>query len=183
MNLHPIEHYKTITEHRRLVRYYCFRIGLYRQGLMHDLSKYSPVEFCRGALYYQGNRSPNNKEREETGVSISWLHHKGRNKHHFEYWIDYCINEDGSIGFGGNRMPKKYVAEMFCDRVAASRVYLGEAYNDSEPYNYYMKGKFGSAARMMHPETAAELEKMLEILKDQGEDAAVTYIRNWLKEK
>ena len=60
--MHPIEHFKTVNEHRKLVREYCFRLGLYRQGLMHDLSKYSPVEFWRGAKYYQGNRSPNNNE-------------------------------------------------------------------------------------------------------------------------
>ena len=77
--MHPVEHFKTVYEHRKLVREHCFRLGLYRQGLMHDLSKYSPVEFWRGARYYQGNRSPNNKEREETGRSMAWLHHKGRN--------------------------------------------------------------------------------------------------------
>ena len=62
----------------------CFKIGLYKQGLTHDLSKYSPTEFLVGYKYYQGNRSPNNAEREETGVSKAWLHHKGRNRHHFE---------------------------------------------------------------------------------------------------
>ena len=182
--MHPIQHFKTITEHRRLVRYYCFRIGLYRQGVMHDLSKYSPVEFVRGAIYYQGNRSPNNKEREVKGVSMSWLHHKGRNKHHFEYWIDYTLDENGKVGFGGNRMPKRYVAEMFCDRVAASRIYRGDAYTHADPYDYYIKGKqHGGMGRMIHPETAAELEEMLRILKFEGEDAAIDYIRNYLKEK
>jgi hypothetical protein len=149
---------------------------------MHDLSKYSPVEFWRGAKYYQGTRSPNNKEREVKGRSMAWLHHKGRNKHHFEYWIDYLINEDGSIGFGGNRMPKRYVAEMFCDRVAASRIYRGDAYTDADPYDYYIKGKqYGHTNRMIHPETAAELEEMLRILKFDGEDAAISHIRKYLK--
>ena len=78
------EHFKTITTHKLLVMKYCFRIGLYRQGLCHDLSKYSWTEFRVGIRYYQGNRSPNNAEREDTGLSTSWLHHKGRNKHHFE---------------------------------------------------------------------------------------------------
>ena len=150
-HMHPIQHFKTVYEHRKLVREHCFKLGLYRQGIMHDLSKYSPVEFWRGAKYYQGNRSPNNKEREVTGRSMAWLHHKGRNKHHFEYWIDYMINDDGSVGFGGNRMPKKYIAEMFCDRV-------------------------------IHPDTAAELDRMLLVLKEEGEDAAFEYIRKWLKE-
>ena len=38
-------HLSTINHHKRLVLRYCFRLGLYRQGLCHDLSKYSPVEF------------------------------------------------------------------------------------------------------------------------------------------
>ena len=79
--MRAIEHFKTITHHRHLVRQYCFRLGLYYQGLAHDLSKYSPSEFWRGVKYYQGYRSPNDAERRENGVSLAWLHHKGRNRH------------------------------------------------------------------------------------------------------
>ena len=73
------KHFKTITYHRYLVMKGCFKVGLYYQGLTHDLSKYSPTEFWVGAKYYQGNRSPNNAEREDIGYSSAWLHHKGRN--------------------------------------------------------------------------------------------------------
>ena len=76
------QHFKTITTHKIWVMRYCFKIGLYWQGLTHDLSKYSPTEFLVGMKYYQGDRSPNNAEREDTGMSKSWMHHKGRNKHH-----------------------------------------------------------------------------------------------------
>ena len=88
--MHFFDHLRTVNRHRRLVRKYCFRLGLYWQGLTHDLSKYSPTEFFRSVKYYQGYRSPNDQERITNGVSLSWLHHKGRNRHHFEYWIDYC---------------------------------------------------------------------------------------------
>ena len=64
-------HFLTITRHHNLVMGYCFRAGLYRQGLLHDLSKYSPAEFLVGAKYYQGNRSPNNAEREDIGMKGS----------------------------------------------------------------------------------------------------------------
>ena len=99
---------------------------------MHDLSKYSWTEFRIGCRYYQGTRSLNNAEREEKGYSSAWLHHKGRNKHHYEYWIDYNVNaeRDGRI-LTGMKMPVRYVVEMFLDRIAASKVYIGEAYNDS----------------------------------------------------
>lgn len=86
--MHVLAHFKTITYHKYLVMKGCFAVGLYRQGLLHDMSKYSPTEFLVGAIYYQGDRSPNNAEREYRGYSSSWLHHKGRNKHHYEYWVE-----------------------------------------------------------------------------------------------
>ena len=178
--MHAIAHFKTITKHRNLVCRYCLRLGLVGQGLMHDLSKYSPTEFWRGAKYYQGTRSPNDAERKATGLSIAWLHHKGRNRHHFEYWIDYVIQPDGSVGFGGNRMPLRYVAEMFCDRVAASKVYLGDNYTDAAPYNYYAASK---DRILIHPETGAEIEEMLRVLRDEGEEAAFAYVRRRLREE
>ena len=177
--MQPWAHFKTITQHRNLVCRYCFRVGLYRQGLLHDLSKYSPVEFWRGAKYYQGFRSPNDAERKANGVSLAWLHHKGRNRHHFEYWIDYCIAPDGSVFMGGCKMPMKYVAEQFCDRVAACRIYLGDKYTDGAAYDYYKRSQ---KHIMIHPETGAEIEKMLLVLKEQGEDAAFAYVRRRLRE-
>ena len=121
-------HFETITRHKLLVMKYCFECGLYRQGLTHDLSKYSPTEFIPGCIYYQGDHSPNEAERAARGYSSAWLHHKGRNKHHLEYWIDYTTNKSG---LGGMKMPLRYVCEMVCDRVAASQIYLGDKYTDA----------------------------------------------------
>ncbi|MGN1098096.1 MAG: DUF5662 family protein [Clostridia bacterium] len=167
-----IGHFKTITKHKLLVMKYCFRAGLYRQGLAHDLSKYAPSEFLMGAKYYQGDRSPNNAEREDKGYSSAWLHHKGRNKHHIEYWTDYAQGPEKKIV--PVEMPKKYVAEMLCDRIAASRVYKKEKYTDASPYEYYMQSKEKS---IIHPATDALLTELLTVLKDQGEDAVFEYIR------
>jgi len=166
------EHFKTITHHRHLVMKGCFKVGLYKQGLLHDLSKYSFVEFSVGAKYYQGDKSPNNAEREANGVSMAWLHHKGRNKHHFEYWIDYAL--DGKSGMAGMRMPVNYVVEMYCDRVAACKNYQKDAYTDRSALEYYNKGK---AKYLMHPDTAALLEDMLTHLANEGEEATNQYIR------
>ena len=137
--MHPWLHFKTITRHKLLVMHYCFRAGMYKQGLLHDLSKYAPVEFLVGCKYYQGDRSPNNAEREDTGISKSWLHHKGRNKHHFEYWVDYAPGDEHIIN--GVPMPRKYIAEMVMDRISASRNYLGDKYDQHQPLDYYLKGK------------------------------------------
>lgn len=168
-------HLHTVIRHRRLVRHYCFKLGLVWQGLTHDLSKYSPTEFWRGVKYYQGWRSPNDQERLENGVSLAWLHHKGRNRHHFEYWIDYCRREDGTIYIGGCKMPKKYVAEMFCDRLAASKVYRGQDFQPGDPYQFFQYGK--KKRLLMHPATSELLETILIVLRDQGEDAAFDYVR------
>ena len=176
--MHPLAHFITITRHRHLVCRYCFRLGLYGQGLLHDLSKYSPTEFLSGAKYYQGDRSPNDAERKAEGVSRAWLHHKGRNRHHFEYWIDYCIQPDGSVTMGGNEMPIKYVAEMLCDRVAACRVYMKDKYTDASAYEYFARSRHRI---MMHEKTKAELDKMLTVLKDEGEEAAFAYVRRRLR--
>jgi len=167
------EHFKTVHRHRSLVRKYCFRLGLYWQGLTHDLSKYSPTEFIASAKYYQGDHSPNDQQRREEGYSSSWMHHKGRNRHHFEFWTDYAL--DGS-GITGIEMPGKYVAEMFCDRLAASRVYRGSAFKQSDPYEYFLRGK--NKRLLIHPNTSDLLEEILIKLKDEGEDAAFAFIKH-----
>ena len=172
MEFHAIRHFKTITYHKLLVAEGCFRVGLYRQGLLHDMSKYSPTEFLVGCKYYQGFQSPNNAERLNRGYSSAWLHHKGRNKHHFEYWTDYGVSGEGIIGV---EMPKKYVAEMFCDRLAASKVYRGQDFQPGDPYQFFQYGK--KKRLLMHPATSELLETILIVLRDQGEDAAFDYVR------
>ena len=165
-------HFKTITSHKFLVMKYCFKVGLYKQGFLHDLSKYSPTEFMVGAKYYQGTRSPNNAEREATGVSTSWLHHKGRNKHHFEYWTDY---NPKTRRMEAVEMPLKYVKEMFCDRVAAGKIYLDDKYTNDNPIEYFLKG---NAKTSMHPNTAKLLEGWLMMLQQEGEEKTFAYIKN-----
>lgn len=172
--MHVLAHLKTINRHRFLVCRYCFRLGLYWQGLTHDLSKYSPREFWVGAKYFQGDRSPNDAERREKGYSAAWLHHKGRNRHHLEYWTDYGVLPDGRHGIIGVEMPVKYVAEMFCDRLAASRVYRGAQFENADPWKFFQRSKTHT---ILNENTADLLEKMLVRLRDQGEDAAFDYIR------
>jgi hypothetical protein len=152
----------------------CFKVGLYKQGLLHDLSKYSPSEFLVGCKYFQGNRSPNNAEREATGVSTAWLHHKGRNKHHYEYWIDYTAEKERLLA--GSKMPTKYVIEMFMDRVAASKTYQKGNYRDCHPLEYYEQGA-ARLGNMVHKDTAALLHHLLKMLAEQGEEKTFSYIR------
>lgn len=173
--MNAIKHFMTITRHKLLVTKYCFKVGLYKQGLLHDLSKYSLVEFLVGIKYYQGNQSPNNAERVTKGYSLAWLHHKGRNKHHFEYWIDYSLNkEEGMVGM---KMPIKYVVEMFIDRMSASKNYQKDAYTDKEPLVYY---EYGKNRYIIHKDTRRLLESLLHMLEDEGEEKTLNYIREEL---
>ena len=167
-----LKHLKTINHHKMLVMKGCFKVGLYRQGLMHDLSKYTPVEFLVGCRYFKGDVSPNNGERLEKGYSSAWLHHKGRNKHHMEYWIDYGGKDEPPMV--GMRMPDRYIVEMFIDRMSASKNYQKEKYTDRSALEYYERGK---GHYIMHPEVQELLERLLNMLAEKGEDDTFDYIR------
>jgi hypothetical protein len=166
------KHFVTVTRHRWLVRQGCFQVGLYWQGLVHDLSKYSPTEFGVGAKYYQGTRSPNNAEREDKGYSEAWMHHKGRNPHHYEYWTDMNLQ---TRCYESVPVPRKYLAEMIMHRRAACKVYQGDKYTDASALIYLQKG----VDRIrMHPQTQRELEYILTMLRDEGEETTFRYIKN-----
>ncbi len=171
------QHFKTITRHRHEVIRNCRRAGILWQGLRHDLSKYSPTEFLQGAKYWQGTRSPNDREREVKGYSDAWMHHKGRNRHQFEYWSDYSPVDKIVRPV---EMPLRYVAEMFCDRVAASKIYMGDNYTDKSPLEYFERGKARRVGRI-HEKTSDLIERMLTVLAEEGEEKAFAYIRALLK--
>lgn len=166
-------HFKTITKHRHAVIYHSYKVGILWRGLLHDLSKYTPTEFWKGARYYKdGRRSPNEAEREDCGYSAAWIHHKGRNFHHFEYWTDY---NPKTKTIEPIEMPIVFVKEMFCDRVAASKIYQKESYSDSHPLEYFIRGK---ATRVIHPATSDLLESWLQMLNDKGEEETFKYIKS-----
>ena len=171
-----IGHFRTITRHRHAVIRNCRRAGILWQGLRHDLSKYSPTEFIPGVKYYVGTRSPNELERMDKGYSAAWLHHKGRNRHHFEYWSDYNPIERR---VGPVKMPLRYVIEMVCDRMAASKIYLGDKYTDASALDYFVHGK---THRVIHPETSDLCERLLTMLANEGEEKTFAYMRRLLKE-
>ena len=132
-------HLGTILHHKKLVRHYCFKAGLYKQGITHDWSKYHPVEFWNGVRYYQGGkRSPNFGEKQGHGYSSAWLHHKGRN------------------------------------RIAASKNYNRETYDDGFALAYYEKNR---EHYVLHPETQKLLELLLHMLAKEGEEKTFAYIR------
>ena len=126
------KHWNKIRTHRKWVRHYCWGMGLYWQGLTHDLSKYSPTEFMESVRFYQGTSSPIDAAKRAKGYSDAWFHHKGRNKHHYEYWMD-------NFDLGGENivMPYKYFAEMVCDYLAAGRAYMGKNFSYTAEYEWW----------------------------------------------
>ena len=172
MKFHPIRHFITITKHRHEVVRLCFKAGIGFQGLFHDLSKYSPTEFLPGARYYTGKESPNNGERRDTGMSLAWMHHKGRNKHHFEFWYDYEMATKKIVPMD---MPDRYIKEMFCDRIAASKTYNKENYTQESPLLYLTKS---TAHEKMTEKTYRKLLYLLKMLAEKGEKETFRFVRH-----
>ena len=164
-------HFCTITKHKWIVCQGCFQVGLYWQGITHDLSKYGLSEFLVGVKYYQGTRSPNAAERELRGYSTAWMHHKGRNRHHYEYWSDMS---PVTKQYEAVPMPRKYLVEMVMDRRAACMVYEGEKYTDGSALVYFEKSR---ERLLMHENTRQELGYILTMLKEKGEKETFRYLR------
>ena len=161
-----IAHWKKIRTHRKWVRRYCWKQGLFWQGLTHDLSKYSPTEFFESVKYYQGTSSPIDACKKANGVSYAWMHHKGRNPHHYEYWQD-------SFDRGGQPvlMPYKYFVEEMCDFIGAARAYLGKDFSYVKEEEWWKKKRENCA---MHPNNKIMLDVIFndlawsEILHNDG---------------
>lgn len=154
------KHLHTIHTHRKWVRHYCFLLGMRWQGLTHDLSKYSPVEFWEGVKYYQGSRSPIDACKEANGYSMAWFHHRGRNKHHREFWVDKF--DKGTVAI---RMPFKYVCEMICDWMAAGRAYMGKGFSYAREYDWYLKQNM-----FIHPQTKRLADEIMKFILRFGDD-------------
>ena len=139
-----LKHLRRILRHKFWVAYYCFQLGLYKQGILHDLSTFGWYEFSRSVKFYDDDTSPLNKEKEILGYSRSYLHHRGRNPHHYEYWVTKL-----DIGGVPVKMPKEYALELVCDYLAAGKVYNGNSFQGE--YNWWIK--YISSPRAIHPET------------------------------
>lgn len=154
-----LKHFWLIIKHRHKVFVHCRRCGIMWRGLVHDLSKFSPTEFFESIKYYQGNRSPIGVCRRTTGKSEAWLHHKGRNKHHIEYWLD----PDCEIT---PMMPYKYAVECVCDKIAATKTYNGKNYTEEKPLEHWLR--YGNKVNG-NPRTMEFIETVFYDLRDLGE--------------
>jgi hypothetical protein len=148
-----LSHLRTITLHKWYVGVECFKRGLYWQGIIHDLSKYSWAEFGASAKYFQGVSTPIGEEKRQNGYSKAWLHHKGHNPHHWEYWIDWVEGETLLCP-----IPEKYITEMACDMIGASKAYMGSKHTPDSPLKYF---QLNQATMLMRIDDKSKLHELL----------------------
>ena len=164
-------HLSLVSRHKWRVFVNCTKCGQVWRGLVHDLSKFSPTELFESVKYYQGDRSPIGACRRETGASLAWLHHKGRNKHHIEYWTDpECDIQP--------LMPYPYAVECVCDKLAATRVYAGKGYSRDLPLKHWKKYGCKVAG---NPNTLRFVEEIFLDVAEHGEDYVLN--KKYMKRK
>ena len=160
-----VKHTKLVLKHKWYVFIYCTKLGMPIRGLRHDLSKFTPAEFLESVKYYDGKISPITVAKRANGYSKAWLHHKGRNKHHYEYWVDENAPEKTPI------IPYKYVVEMICDKLSASRVYNGKEWTRNSELEYWTKEK---QRIKVNKHVEEMLTEVFEQVAEKGIDTVVT---------
>lgn len=159
------KHINLVMHHKWVVFKLCCKVGIPWRGFMHDWSKFSPTEFWESVKYYDGHRSPITVCKQINGYSKAWLHHKGRNKHHFQYWVDLALPQQSIL------MPYKYAAEMVCDQLAAGIIYSGDKWTKEYQLNYYMNRE---SKNIIHPQIDKYLKEIFTQVSQNGIDATLT---------
>lgn len=160
-----LKHAKLVLKHKWLVFKFCARLGFPFRGLMHDMSKFSIEEFGESVKYYNGKKSPIQIARENQGYSRAWLHHKGRNKHHDEYWVDLNSRDVAPV------IPYKYAVEMICDKIAAGIAYNGKDWKPETQYNYWQIEK---DKVILNPKVNNLFIEVFRQVRDDGLDKTLT---------
>ena len=153
-------HLKTVLTHKWWVFYYCCKAGIPLRGFVHDLSKFHHIEFFESVKYYTGTSSPIDACKKDKGYSLAWLHHKGRNKHHYEYWMD-------NFDRGGEALPMPYncMLEMLCDYLGAGRAYYGKSFTIEKEIDWWnVKKEYCS----MHDVTMCFIDDALRAIQSKG---------------
>ncbi len=163
--MHMIKHFKLVMHHKWLVLKLCLKVGEPWRGFMHDMSKFSPTEFFESAKYYVGTHSPITEAKKVEGYSNAWLHHKGRNKHHAEYWVDEAAPEKTPV------IPYPYAVEMICDKIAAGMTYLGDKFTKEYELEYWNKER---AKIKINEKTAQFITEVLTRVAKDGIDKTLT---------
>jgi len=134
-----------------------YGVGLW-QALVHDLSKFHPIEFIPYAKVtfepdgtkkvFRDSTGSYDPNKMDYGFERAWCHHQ-RNKHHWQAWV--------SIGTEGNLspvpMPVKYVREMLADWSGASKTH-----NGIDIFTWWGANR---SKMVLHPITVTRINKIL----------------------
>lgn len=169
------KHFKLVCTHKYYVYQNCVKAGLIWRGIKHDMSKFSPTEFFESVKYFDGSRSPIDVCKEANGYSKAWMHHKGRNTHHYEYYVDNCDNGGVAI-----QMPFKDAVELICDYLGAGQAYMKKDFSYEAEYEWWQNKK--SKPLLMHNQTKIFIEKCLfELKNNPNNDKNILNKRNLLE--
>jgi hypothetical protein len=121
-------HIYYLMRHKYFVFVECFKMGLFWQGITHDLSKLSPTELGPYSRMFYTDKKP---IRDKTGYykpydtgneefELAWLNHTRKNKHHWQFWVlPHDRNDEGCEKIFD--MPEKYALEMIADWMGAAK--------------------------------------------------------------
>lgn len=152
-------HLKNVIVHKYWVLHYCHKMGITWRGIVHDLSKFHPIEFFESVKFYQGDKSPIPECKKVNGISYGWQHHKGRNPHHYEYWTD--LYDDGTRVC--HKIPYKYLMELLADWFAAGKTYAinaGKKFSAKDEYQWWLKKK-ENPNLAIHPATLEFIDRFM----------------------
>ena len=155
------KHLWVVIKHKHNVTKYASKLGIFWTGLFHDMTKFTPTEFGLSVKYFHGKKSPTIIERADNdNFSYLCVAHTGRNKHHWQYWVDYT-NHDIIV----NRIPYKRSLEYVADVLSASRVYNPKNFTPNVAYEYFYNH---SRFYMMHPATKEFILWCIKEANDNG---------------
>ena len=152
-----------IIRHKWYVFLECCKRGIPLLGVLHDLSKFSLIEWGAYARRFYGGEHPtfaeanrhcpgytgHTKESVKEAFDRAWLNHQHNNKHHWQYWV---LKLD-SGGYKCLPMPSRYRREMVADWIGA-----GKANNNPDTRQWYLDNEHNI---MLHPDTQDWVEQEL----------------------
>lgn len=138
-------------------KYYFFRAARYLglplwRILIHDISKFTPVEFINYSQWKYGVQ-------DKAGWARAWMHHMHHGKHHPEHWVvSWSGDPDFYSGVGKDiadyinvlPMPEIYVKEMVADWMATSKERTGS-------YDIATWVNLNGPKRFFHDDTITEI--------------------------
>ena len=142
-----------VVRHKWYVGVACAKAGLWREAILHDLSKLLPDEFGPYARNFYGCEAAEalregarlkgyyHKPGANSEFDAAWLRHQHRNPHHWQHWL-LVQDDDPTMAL---EMPRRKAVEMVCDWRGAGKA-QGHG-DDLRPWYNEHRGKMVLASQ------------------------------------